>query len=147
MTTVPAAAPTFLRFCACQNQSCATPSRLARVDWLARGQYRIRATAIAAIGRHRMIARLDYLGRMTLLQQHVTAHGLDAFLVSAEEGIYCVTGISYPSLECPLSIIVKPETPATLVTLTLEGEHLCQAPNVGERLDAMSGTLHGAVEL
>ncbi len=79
-----------------------------------------------------MIAQQEYLDRMTRLQQQVAAHGLDAFLVSAEESIYYLTGVSYRPLERPFFIVVRPGTPATLVTPALEGEHLRQAPNVGE---------------
>jgi len=79
-----------------------------------------------------MITKQEYLDRMTRLQQQVAAHDLDAFLVSAEESIYYLTGVSYRPLERPFFIVVRLGTPATLVTPALEGEHLRQSPNVGE---------------
>jgi len=53
-----------------------------------------------------MITKQEYLDRMTCLQQQVAAHGLDAFLVSAEESIYYLTGVSYRPLERPFFIVV-----------------------------------------
>lgn len=79
-----------------------------------------------------MISKQEYLERMARMQKQVAAHGLDAFLVSAEESIYYLTGVSYRPLERPFFIVVRPGTPAALVTPALEGEHLHQAPNVGE---------------
>ncbi len=81
-----------------------------------------------------MIPKQEYLERMSGLQQKVAAHNLDVFLVSAEESIYYLTGVSYRPLERPFFIVVRPGIAATLVTPALEGEHLRQAPNVGEVL-------------
>ena len=53
-----------------------------------------------------MITKQEYLDRMACLQQQVAAQGLDAFLVSAEESIYYLTGVSYRPLERPFFIVV-----------------------------------------
>jgi Xaa-Pro dipeptidase len=78
-----------------------------------------------------MITAQEYRDRMARLQAEVKENGMDAFLVSGEESIYYLSGVSYRPLERPFFILVWPETPATLLVPALEGEHLAAAPNVG----------------
>jgi Xaa-Pro dipeptidase len=72
-----------------------------------------------------------YCERMTRLQQKVAEQNLDVFLVSVEESIYYLTGVSYRPLERPFFILVWPDQPAELLVPALEGDHLRAAPNVG----------------
>ena len=81
-----------------------------------------------------MITKAEYLERMEKLQQKVVEKELDAFLVSAEESIYYLTGVSYRPLERPFFILVHPNRAATLIVPALEEKHLRNAPNVGEVL-------------
>jgi Xaa-Pro dipeptidase len=78
-----------------------------------------------------MIGKQEYVQRMERLQGHVGEQGLDAFLVSAEESIYYLTGVTYVPLERPFFILVRPGAPARLLVPALEQEHLAAAPNVG----------------
>ena len=78
-----------------------------------------------------MISKQEYIERMELLQAKARENELDAFLVSAEESIYYLTGVIYVPLERPFFILVRPGEPATLLVPTLEQEHLKAAPNVG----------------
>lgn len=78
-----------------------------------------------------MIPVKEYTERMVRLQEAVSNQQLDAFLVSQEESIYYLTGVSYRPLERPFFILVWPDRPAELLVPALEGEHLKAAPNVG----------------
>ncbi len=55
-----------------------------------------------------MISKQEYTERMVRLQRQVAENGLDIFLVSGEESIYYLTGVSYKPLERPFFIIVRP---------------------------------------
>jgi len=79
-----------------------------------------------------MIARQEYIDRMLKLQKKVADEALDAFIVSGEESIYYLTGISYRPLERPFFIIVRPDFPPVLLVPSLEKVHLQKAPNVDE---------------
>ncbi|MGD8598186.1 MAG: Xaa-Pro peptidase family protein [Anaerolineae bacterium] len=79
-----------------------------------------------------MIDREEYMSRMQRLQGQVRRNDLDAFLVSAEDSIYYLTGVTYVPLERPFFILVQPGEPATLLVPALEQEHLAAAPNVGQ---------------
>lgn len=81
-----------------------------------------------------MIARNEYQERMRRLRQGVAEAGLEAFLVSSEDSIYYLTGVSYRPLERPFFILVKPEGALVLLVPALEQEHLRAAPNVDEVL-------------
>ncbi len=81
-----------------------------------------------------MITKAEYQQRMEKLQQKVSESELDAFLVSAEDSIYYLTGVSYRPLERPFFIIVHPHRASTLIVPALEEQHLRNAPNVGEVL-------------
>lgn len=78
-----------------------------------------------------MITQTEFRERMTKLQQKVARQNLDVFLVSQEESIYYLTGVSYRPLERPFFILVWPDRPAHLLVPALEGDHLKAAPNVG----------------
>jgi len=78
-----------------------------------------------------MITKQEYLERMQRLQEKVRRQALDGFLVSGEESIYYLTGVSYRPLERPFFILVGPDRPAALLVPALEGDHLKAAPNVG----------------
>lgn len=77
-----------------------------------------------------MIARQEYQGRMLRLQRKIAEHGLELFVVSAEDSIYYLTGISYKPLERPFFILVRPQAAPVLLVPALEEEHLSAAPNV-----------------
>lgn len=79
-----------------------------------------------------MIARQEYVERMARLRQRVAEAGLETFLVSSEDSIYYLTGVSYKPLERPFFILVRPEAPAVLLVPALEQQHLRAAPNVGD---------------
>jgi Xaa-Pro aminopeptidase len=78
-----------------------------------------------------MITDKEYTERMVRLQEAVSHQQLDVFLVSQEESIYYLTGVSYRPLERPFFILVWPDQPSELLVPALEGEHLKAAPNVG----------------
>lgn len=72
----------------------------------------------------------EYQSRMTRLQQAVAAEDLDLFLVSAEESILYLTGVSYSPLERPFFILVYPRAEPQLLVPMLERDHLAGAPSV-----------------
>ncbi len=78
------------------------------------------------------ITAQEYQSRMECLQHKVAEHGLNAFLVSSEESIYYLTGVSYRPFERPFFIVVRPEADVKLLVPTLEKDHLQEAPNVSE---------------
>ena len=79
-----------------------------------------------------MITKQEYLSRLANLQRKASENGLEAFLVSGEESIYYLTGVSYRPLERPFFIVVWAVSPATLLVPALEKAHLQAAPNVGQ---------------
>ncbi len=79
-----------------------------------------------------MIQRQEFLERMARLRQRVGEAGLDAFIVSGEDSIYYLTGVSYRPLERPFFILVQPSAAPVLLVPALEQEHLRAAPNVQE---------------
>lgn len=79
-----------------------------------------------------MIKTQEYLERMKKLQARVRQEGLQAFLVTAQDSIYYLTGVTYVPLERPFFILVRPECDATLMVPALDREHLASSPNVGE---------------
>lgn len=72
----------------------------------------------------------EHQARMTRLQEAVAAEGLDLFLVSAEESILYLTGVSYSPLERPFFILVRPHAEPQLLVPMLERDHLSGAPSV-----------------
>ncbi len=78
-----------------------------------------------------MIPEQEYIERMQKLQDAIKRQGLDAFLVTAQDSIYYLTGVTYAPLERPFFILVCPERKSILLTPALDQEHLRDAPNVG----------------
>jgi Xaa-Pro dipeptidase len=76
------------------------------------------------------ISAAEYQDRMSRLQQSVAAEGLDLFLVSAEESILYLTGVSYTPLERPFFILVRPRGDPELLVPMLERNHLAGAASV-----------------
>jgi Xaa-Pro aminopeptidase len=74
----------------------------------------------------------EYTDRMSRLQTSIRQRGLEAFLVTAQDSIYYLTGINYAPLERPFFILVRPTGGATLLAPALDQEHLSAAPNVSE---------------
>ena len=72
----------------------------------------------------------EYAERMKRLKYSVRENGLDAFLVTAHESIYYLTGVTYVPLERPFFIIVRPDGVTQLLVPSLDREHLAVAPNV-----------------
>ncbi len=72
----------------------------------------------------------EYQDRMHNLQEQVRWHDLQAFLVTAQDSIYYLTGVTYVPMERPFFIIVRPQGEAALLTPALDQEHLKSAPNV-----------------
>ena len=56
-----------------------------------------------------MITRQEYQDRMARLQEVVRMQGLQAFLVTAQDSIYYLTGVTYVPMERPFFIIVRPQ--------------------------------------
>jgi Xaa-Pro aminopeptidase len=79
-----------------------------------------------------MIQTAEFLERLTRLQQRLEQRNLDAFLITAQDSIYYLTGVTYVPLERPFFILVRPVGPAALLAPSLDREHLGSAPNVGE---------------
>jgi Xaa-Pro dipeptidase len=78
----------------------------------------------------RLIAADEYQARMSRLQQSVVESELDLFIVSAEESIQYLTGVSYTPLERPFFILVRPQGQPELLVPMLERDHLAQAASV-----------------
>jgi Xaa-Pro aminopeptidase len=79
-----------------------------------------------------LIPRNEYLERLERLRQRVAEAGLDLFIVSSEDSIYYLTGVSYKPLERPFFILVRPSAAPVLLVPALEQQHLRAAPNVEE---------------
>jgi Xaa-Pro aminopeptidase len=78
------------------------------------------------------IKKQEYIGRMKRLQESIRQNELEAFLITAQDSIYYLTGVTYAPLERPFFIMVRPNANSTLLTPSLDREHLASAPNVGE---------------
>lgn len=72
----------------------------------------------------------EYQERLARLQQSIAGEGLDLFIVSAEESILYLTGVSYSPLERPFFILVRPQGDPELLVPMLERDHLAQASSV-----------------
>ena len=77
-----------------------------------------------------LIAADEYQARMSRLQGSVAGAELDLFIVSAEESIQYLTGVSYTPLERPFFILVRPRGQPELLVPMLERDHLAQAASV-----------------
>lgn len=78
------------------------------------------------------IQKQEYQDRMQRLQASVHASQLEAFLVTAQDSIYYLTGVTYAPLERPFFVLVRPQADAVLLAPALDREHLAAAPNVGK---------------
>jgi len=72
----------------------------------------------------------EYQLRMQNLQRKVVEYDLDAFLISNQDSIFYLTGVSCNPFERPFFIIIKPNSPSMLLVPALEKTHLLSAPNV-----------------
>jgi Xaa-Pro aminopeptidase len=79
-----------------------------------------------------MITKQEYLDRMRKLQDLIRDKDLGSFLVTSQDSIYYLTGVTYVPLERPFFILVSPDRQAELLTPALDQEHLRAAPNVGK---------------
>jgi Xaa-Pro dipeptidase len=73
----------------------------------------------------------EYRERMQKLQARLADLDLAAFLVTAQDSIYYLTGVTYMPLERPFFLLVRPSGPVSLLAPALDREHLASAPNVG----------------
>ncbi len=80
------------------------------------------------------IKKQEYIERMKRLQVSIQKNELDTFLITAQDSIYYLTGVTYAPLERPFFILVRPNAASTLLAPSLDREHLESAPNVGEVL-------------
>lgn len=78
------------------------------------------------------IQKQELLERMKRLQASVKKNDLDAFLVTAQDSIYYLTGVTYMPLERPFFILVRPDKETVMLAPALDREHLASAPNVSE---------------
>ncbi|MCL2756855.1 MAG: Xaa-Pro peptidase family protein [Coriobacteriia bacterium] len=69
----------------------------------------------------------NYENRLEKLQSIMKREGLDAFVVSTQDGIYYLSGASYRPEERPFFIIVRQEGKYDLVVPYLEYEHMKKA--------------------
>lgn len=74
----------------------------------------------------------EYIQRMVRLQKLIGECGLDLFVVSAQESIYYLTGVTYKPLERPFFLLLGREGMAKILVPALEKAHLSAAPNVSE---------------
>ncbi|HLN59935.1 MAG TPA: Xaa-Pro peptidase family protein [Symbiobacteriaceae bacterium] len=79
-----------------------------------------------------MITAAEYQERLHRLKEKLRRSQVDAFVVSAEDSIYYLTGVSYKPLERPFFIIVRAAAEPVLLVPALEQDHLKAAPNVSE---------------
>lgn len=79
-----------------------------------------------------MFEKGEYIERMERLQRKVRENNLQAFLVTAQDSIYYLTGVTYVPMERPFFILVRPESAPVSLVPALEREHLTSAPNVSQ---------------
>jgi Xaa-Pro dipeptidase len=79
-----------------------------------------------------MLKTQEYIDRMNRLQDRLRLMELAAFLVTAQDSIYYLTGVTYVPLERPFFILIRPTGAAVLLAPALDREHLAIAPNVGQ---------------
>ncbi len=72
----------------------------------------------------------EYRARMARLQAMLADEALDLFVVSAEESIQYLIGVSYRPLERPFFILVRPRGEPELLVPMLERDHLARAASV-----------------
>src|SRR4026207_2366559 len=72
----------------------------------------------------------EYRQRFESLQISVRNAGLDAFIVSAFDSIYYLTGAGFEPLERPFFLIVPADGAPTLLVPKLDHEHMKKAHNI-----------------
>jgi len=72
----------------------------------------------------------EYRGRVEALQAAIMRAGLDVFIVSAFDSIYCLTGAGFEPLERPFFLLVRPRGAMTLIVPKLDHEHMKKAHGV-----------------
>ncbi|HYF77144.1 MAG TPA: Xaa-Pro peptidase family protein [Symbiobacteriaceae bacterium] len=79
-----------------------------------------------------MIIAAEYHDRLARLKEKLRQRQVDSLVVSAEDSIYYLTGVSYKPLERPFFMIVRAAAEPVLLVPALEQDHLRAAPNVSE---------------
>jgi Xaa-Pro aminopeptidase len=79
-----------------------------------------------------MFEKGEYIERMERLQRKVRENDLGAFLVTAQDSIYYLTGVTYVPMERPFFMLIRPEDAPALLVPALEREHLTSVPNVSQ---------------
>ena len=74
-----------------------------------------------------MGSSFDFAARVGRLEERIRGAGLDAFVVTAQDSIYYLTGATYKPLERPFFIIAYPDRKASLLVPKLEQEHMRKA--------------------
>lgn len=74
----------------------------------------------------------NYKTRLDALQQKIREERLDAFLVTAQDSIYYLTGATYKPIERPFFIVIYPESAPDLVVPALERRHMRKAGSFRE---------------
>jgi Xaa-Pro dipeptidase len=77
-------------------------------------------------------SRDEYVQRMGRLQELIGEYGLDLFVVSSQESIYYLTGVTYKPLERPFFLLLGRYGKAKILVPAMEKAHLSAAPNVSE---------------
>ncbi len=72
----------------------------------------------------------DYRARLNALQQKLREENLDAYLVTAQDSIYYLTGATYKPLERPFFIVIYPGGAPDLVVPELERAHMKKSPGL-----------------
>lgn len=72
----------------------------------------------------------EFRKRLESLQSRVRDAGLDAFVVSAFDSIYYLTGAGFEPLERPFFLIVRADRPPTLLVPKLDHQHMKKAHNI-----------------
>ncbi|MGE5396152.1 MAG: M24 family metallopeptidase [Chitinophagales bacterium] len=67
---------------------------------------------------------MDFTNRIRRLQSLVAENRLDLFIVSSQESIYYLTGVSYQPLERPFFILIRPAGSPELLVPAMERAHL-----------------------
>ena len=77
------------------------------------------------------ISKLEYKQRIQLTQNRIKASKIDTLIISEEEDIYYLTGLTYKSLERLFLLIVK-ENEVIFIVPKMELAHLKKVDNVTE---------------
>ena len=77
------------------------------------------------------ISKPEYRTRMTNLQERLKINEVDTLIVSEEEDIYYLTGLTYKSLERLFLLVVKPNK-VEFILPKMELAHLREVDNVDQ---------------